>query len=442
MSDAARQLTAVEEAEILEAQEAGDAGGADKPPPHEEPAETTPDSGESASDSPAGKEAEAAPRSRGGAGRWARRFVLLIVVPAVAVIGAVYWYALGGRIVTTENAYVKSNIVAVSTNLDGRVVEVEVNDNQTVAAGQVLFRLDPRPHLSAYDVAAARLAAVRQEVERRRAEYRQVRAEIAEARERVAFFRREAERQRELGARGVATRARLEEAEYNLASAGQAVNALDQKSATVLASLGGDPNIPTEEHPLFREAAAELEQAELRLGYTEVSAPVGGVITQMRLQPGEWVEEGRAVFGLIETDTVWVEANLKETQLTHVREGQSVSVRIDAYPGQTWEAQVASISPATGAEFAILPPQNATGNWVKVVQRLPVRIGVEQEPDKPPLRAGMTATVRIDTEYERDVGALALSAINDLRAMQDGFIADLSGIWRSIRQTAFADQPE
>ena len=183
----------------------------------------------------------------------------------------------------------------------------------------------------------------------------------------------------------------------------------------VVADLGGDPLAPVEQHPKFLEAEAERDQSKLMLGYTAVTAPADGIISRMQLQPGEWVEDGRPVFSVIESKNHWIEANLKETQLTHVVVGQNVTVEMDAYPGVLWEGRVHSISAATGAEFSILPPQNATGNWVKVVQRLPVRIVVTPGDDKPPLRAGMTVSVSIDTEREREMLTIARQALESIR---------------------------
>ena len=333
--------------------------------------------------------------------RRATRAMLLLVVPVCVLLAGAFWYMTSGRYVTTENAYVKSEIIAVSPSIDGRVVEVMVSDNERVKRGATLFRLNARPHQIAVDQAEAKLGAVRQEIDRRRAEFRQVQAEIEEAKERVAYFSSEFERQQALTTRGVATRASLDEAQFELMTAKQAVNTLRQKGQTVLASLGGDPLKAAELHPLFTEAEAELHQAQLKLEYTEILAPADGIVSQMRLQSGEWVEAGDPVFGIISTEGLWVEANLKETQLTHMREGQPVQVEIDAFPGVTWPATIGSISPATGAEFAVLPPQNASGNWVKVVQRLPVRIEILEFADRPVLRAGMTATITVDTEQDK-----------------------------------------
>ena len=347
--------------------------------------------------------------------RRALRPVLLGVVPALAGAIGLYWYATSGRYVSTENAYVKSDMVAISPDIDGRVVAVEVVDNQTVEQGDVLFRLDPEPFRIALDMAEAKIQAVRHEVEGARAEFHQIEAEIGEAKERGSFFEQQAVRQRELQERGISAQASLDEAEMELAAAKQRVVALREKMRTVLAELGGDPASAVELHPDFRAAEAERDMAALDLDDTVVRAPVAGIVSRMRLQPGEWLEEGEPAFSIINPASTWVEANLKETQLENVRVGQRVEIAVDAYPGQVWQGEIVSISPATGAEFALIPPQNATGNWVKVVQRLPVRIAVHPAEDQPPLRAGMTVTVTIDTEVEPELAELAKGALASVR---------------------------
>jgi membrane fusion protein (multidrug efflux system) len=359
-------------------------------------------------EAPRPPERASAPPSR--ARRLTRPF-LLVVVPALVTLVGLYWYAMSGRYVSTENAYIKADMVAISPDIDGRVIAVEVEENQFVRQGDVLFHLDPEPFQIALDMAEAKMLAVRNDVEARRAEFRQIEAEIGEADERVAFYGHQAERQRELQGRGISTEVRLEEAEVELMSAHQRQAALQEKLRTVLAELGGDPASAPELHPLYRQAEAERGMAALDLGDTVVRAPVDGVVSRMRLQPGEWVEEGEPTFSIINPATTWIEANLKETQLEHVQVGQQVEIGVDAYPDDLWIGKIASISPATGAEFALIPPQNATGNWVKVVQRLPVRIAVAPRQDQPPLRAGMTATVSIDTEREPHLAKLINGAV-------------------------------
>ncbi len=353
------------------------------------------------------------PRRRRGRGFV--RLVLLLIVPVAAAAGGLYWYALGGRYVTTENAYVKTNMIAIVPNISGRVIDVKVEDNQSVDTGDILFQIDPEPLHIAIARTEARLLAVRNEIESKRAEYAQIEAEIDEVLERQKFLKRQYERQQQLQKRGVATAVRLDEAENQLATSQQTVRALRQKIRRVVADLGGDPMTPVERHPDYLQAEAERGQAKLMLGYSTVSAPTSGIVSRMQLQAGEWAEDGEPVFTVIESENHWIEANLKETQLTHVVVGQKVTVEVDAYPGVVWEGRVDSISAATGAEFSILPPQNATGNWVKVVQRLPVRIVVERSDDKPPLRAGMTVTVSIDTEREREMLSIGREAWDSIR---------------------------
>lgn len=346
--------------------------------------------------------------------RWqraGRRFVLLGVLPALALLAGLGWWAATGRFVATENAYVKASIVAISADIDGRVVAVDVSDDQKVERGDVLFRIDPGTLEIEQDRAAARMVSAKHRIEGWRAEFQGVQAEIEEAEERAAYYWQQADRQRALERRGFSAAVRLEEAELELAAASKRVVALEQKRRAVLAKLGGDSEIATDLHPAYREAVSDREKAALLLKKTTIRAPISGVVSRMRLEPGEWVEEGEPVFTIVDQERSWIEANLKETQLTHVEVGQSVVVEIDSYPDVGWTGRVASISAATGAEFALIPPQNASGNWVKVVQRLPVRIEIDPAEGQPPLRAGMTASIEIDTERETSLAKLVNQAV-------------------------------
>ena len=334
-------------------------------------------------------------------GRFALRTVLLVVVPLVAVAIGTYIYAESGRYVTTENAYIKSNVVAISSDVSGRVEWVGVDDNTLVREGQILFRLDQQPFKIALERSEAELELMRTQVEHLRADYHEAVAQVAAEEEKVKFLTRQLARQKTLKERKLASEQAYDVAAHDLSLARRQVRVLRQRVHGVLQSLGGDPAIEAQEHPRFLRARTERDQAMIALADTTVEAPVDGVVSNMKLQAGEYVEEGHAVFTVIENGKVWVEANLKETQLTHVLEGQTASITVDAYPGVEWPATVGAIAPATGAEFAVLPPQNATGNWVKVVQRIPVLLDVEQPPKGHPLRAGMTVTVAIDTERER-----------------------------------------
>ena len=336
------------------------------------------------------------------------RPLLLVLVPALLVAVAVAAWLQGGRYEETENAYVKAHIIAVSADVSGRVVEVGVRDNQPVPAGALLFRVDPAPFRLELERAEAQLAVASTELEGLRAEHRVALAEAAEAQERIVFLTRQLERQEKLRQRGMGLEASYDEARHNLAAARRRLEGATERAHRVQAALGGDLKLPVSEHPRYRQALAARDAARDDLARTTVAAPSAGVVSNMKLQAGERVERGVAVFTLVEQGTVWIEANFKETQLTHMREGQRASVVADAYPDARWDARVSEIAPATRAEFALLPPQNASGNWVKVVQRVPVVVRLEPAaPDTPPLRAGMTVTVRVDIGHRRSlVGAL------------------------------------
>jgi membrane fusion protein (multidrug efflux system) len=335
------------------------------------------------------------------AARRVTRWLLLFGLPFVAVLVGLYLYAHGGRYEETENAYIKADIIAVSAEVSGRVVEVAARDNEPVAAGAPLFRLDPTPFEIELARARAQMDVVRTEVQALRAEYRETLLEATEARERIDFLTRQLERQERLKEKGMSRIETYDEARHNLEMARARLASVEERINRVRASLAGDPQLAAERHPRYAEARTAYDAAAIDLARTQVKAPAAGVVSNMKLQPGEHVEKGAPVFSLIRSGEVWIEANFKETQLTYMREGQPVSVVADAYPDHEWRAVVAAIAPATGAEFAVLPPQNATGNWVKVVQRIPVRIRVDQPAGQPRLRAGMTVAVAVDIGRSR-----------------------------------------
>ncbi len=343
--------------------------------------------------------------------RSALRILVMLAVPAALAAAGAYYYVTGGRYVSTENAYVKSDKIVISSDVSERVVEVEVDENAEVEAGQLLFRLDEEPFRIALARARSHLDTTRQEIEARRAEYRQKLAERTIAVTDVEYYGREFERQKKLNAKGFASQSKFDAARRDLLTARQRIAAIHQEIARVRADLGGDPDAPIDRHPKVREAMAVRDRAALDLRRTVVRAPASGIVTNFDLQPGEFVAAATPVFSLVGTETLWIRANIRETNLTHVRVGQEATVRVDAYPGRVWRAAVASISPATGAEFAILPPQNATGNWVKVIQRVPVRLELLTIPEDPPLRTGMSVVVEIDTGFERVLPGLVTKAL-------------------------------
>ena len=330
-------------------------------------------------------------------GRRLLRAVLLIAVPAAALTGGAWLYASTGRYVTTDNAYVKSDKITVSSDISGRVVEVLVGDNQPIAAGQVLFRTDRRPFEITVAEAEAEMRRVRTRLKALRSDYREAQSAMAEASTRLALLDHQYERYSKLVEKGVVTSAKYEEIEFDRQAAGQRVTALRERINGVLIELGGSMDMPVEKHPLYLKAQARKDRALLDLAYTEVLSPGDGIVSNMNLQVGEYVEAGRPVFLIVAAQTPWLEANLKETQLGHVEIGQTATFELDAYPGLEWRATIESIAPATGAEFALLPPQNSSGNWVKVVQRVPVKLRILPNATGRELRTGMTATVRIDT---------------------------------------------
>ncbi len=338
------------------------------------------------------------------------RLVLLVAVPLLATLGAGAWWLSGGRYVSTENAYVKAHIVQIAPEVSGQVRRVLARDHQQVAAGDTLMTIEQRPFRLALDSAEAELDAARSQVETLRGTWREVVAELADAEARADYFRKQWQRQEDLASRGVASVAKREEAQNDARAAADRVTSVREKLQRVLVALNGDPKLPAEEHHLVRDKVAARERAALDLARTTIRAPVDGVVVNLRVQRGEQVKAAQPLFALVVVSRPWVEANFKETELTHVRVGQKATVVLDTYPDVTWEAEVESVSPATGAEFAVLPPQNASGNWVKVVQRLPVKLRLSPKPGEPPLRAGMTATVRIDTGRQRSlstgIGAL------------------------------------
>jgi membrane fusion protein (multidrug efflux system) len=329
------------------------------------------------------------------------RLPLMLAGPIVVLIGASWWYLTSGRIVSTDDAYVQAARTMVSTDISGRVVAIAVHDNERVTQGQLLFQLDDRPYRIAVEDATAQLAAARLQVTALKATYRQKSADSAGAEETLSYQQREFERQRQLASSGVASRAVFDQVQNAVAVARQRVASTQSDIANILAQLGGNPDIPVEQHPSVQRAQAALDKAELDLSYTTVHAHESGIVTKVeQLQLGSYVTASTPVFAIV-SDRIWIEANFKETELTHMRAGQSATVEIDTYPGVEFAAKVVSLSPGTGLTFSLLPPENATGNWVKVVQRLPVRLALEHYDPDLLLHAGLSVSVDVDTQYRR-----------------------------------------
>jgi membrane fusion protein, multidrug efflux system len=325
------------------------------------------------------------------------RWPLMIGVPLIAAGAGLYYYLGAGRYQSTDDAYVRAAQVSISSNVSGRVSEIDVHDNQRVHRGDILFRLDQRPFRIAVEESRARLASSRLQVESLKATYRQRLADLLSAQSALVYQQREYERQSRLLQHGISSQSQADRALLARNEAEQNVAAVRQQITATLANLGGDPNIPVDQHPSVEQAQAELDRTLLNLSYTTIAAPTDGIVTRVEeLQVGDYINAATPAFALVSTQDVWIEANFKEVQLAHMRPGDSARVWIDAYPDRPCPATVTSVSPGTGAEFSLLPAENATGNWVKVVQRLPVRLQLQC--DVPTLRAGLSATVTVDTQ--------------------------------------------
>lgn len=330
-----------------------------------------------------------------------RRPLMWIVPIVVAAFGAVMYLA-GEPYVTTDNAFVRAAKVTVNARVAGQAVEILVRDNQRVRQGQVLFRLDPEPYQIAVDQAEARLGSTRLQIEALKTTYRQQQAELQSAKDTADFSEREYDRKKALVVSDFTPRAVYELAETNFKVARQHVAAVEQQIANTVVALNGDPRVDVDRHPTVRAARAQLDRARLDLSYTTVTAPDDGVVTKVDdLQVGGFVNPGAAVFSLLSSRDVWIEANFRETGLTHMRPGQEATIDVDAYPDRTFRAHIVSMSPGTGSDFSVLPPENATGNWVKVVQRLPVRLELDDVDSSRPLFSGISVTARVDTGYRR-----------------------------------------
>lgn len=363
-------------------------------------------------DSPAGSDAPAAtgapqaadpqqPRPR----RRLLRALLLGVLPLAAIGAGVGAWLQGGGFAETDNAYVKTDKLPISAEVPGTVRTVLVAENQEVVAGQPLFRLDDAPFRVALARAEARVAQARTDVAALKASYRARQADIALARTRQSFAERDQQRNADLAARNFISASRLDEARQNTELAAQQVIAVEQDLRRIGETLGGGPEVSPERHPAVLAAKAELMQARLDLSRIEVRAPLAGTVSRTP-KPGQYLAAGATALALVAAGAPWIEANFTETDLTWLRVDQPATVRIDTYPGRVWQGAVDSVSPATGAEFAVIPAQNASGNWVKVAQRVTVRIRIEPQPDAPPLRAGLSAHVTVRTGHRRTLGGL------------------------------------
>lgn len=329
--------------------------------------------------------------------RWLRP-TLMLALPAALAVGGGYAYLTSGRYVSTDNAYVQQDKLSISPDVSGRIVQVAVRENQRVRTGELLFRIDPEPYRIALEQADAAVANARLQVAQLRSGVAASGANVTGARSEVAFSQEAFNRQAELLKRGFTTRARFQEAQNDLQEARAKLAAAQAEAERARVAVAGSAGRPIDQHPQVQAALAQRDKAALELARTEVRAPRDGIVSQTdRLQVGQVAASGLPVVSLVGGQGIWVEANYKETDLDHMRVGQPAEVELDAYPELEIKGHVASIGAGTGSEFSVLPAQNASGNWVKVVQRVPVRIAIDTRADRP-LLAGLSASVTVDTK--------------------------------------------
>jgi membrane fusion protein (multidrug efflux system) len=331
----------------------------------------------------------------------------------VAVVGSAVGWLHGGRYASTDDAYIQAGKLLVTPDVSGLVSSVNVHEGQAVNAGDLLFQIDPLPFRIALDSANANLHETTLTIDSMKADYKVMLSNVAAQQAQVALDQVTNDRYAVLVKDDNVSHALYDQARFTLQLDKSKLTSLQQQAEVQLARLDGNPDVPVTEHPLYRQAKAQVDEAQRQLDHTSVRAPFSGTATQVdALQPGTYVVSqtaaltGTGAIALVSTDQTWVTAQMKETDLTYVKPGNHVDVWVDTYPGQVWSGTVQAISPASGSEFSVLPAQNSSGNWVKVVQRIPVRIAIERQPGSPALRSGMSVYVDIDTGHRRSLADL------------------------------------
>ncbi len=330
------------------------------------------------------------------------RWALFALLPLALIAGG-YRYVTGGQMMSTDNAYVEADKVGVSTDVSGIVREIDVTENQHVEAGQILYRLDPRQFQIALDNAKANLAQVALTIDAMKQDFRRMLSDVAAQQGQVKLDQATYDRYATLIRTDAISKASYDQARFMLEVDKNKVVSLQQQAQVQLARLAGNADIPVTEHPQYLQAKAQVDEAQRQLDHTVVTAPFAGVVTNVpSIAPGKYLQASMTAFYLVAADHVWVYSNPKETELTYVRPGQPVTVTVDTYPDAEWHGTIESISPAAAQEFSLLPAQNTSGNWVKVVQRIPMRVRLDtSDKNRPTLRAGMSVEVDVDTGHKR-----------------------------------------
>ena len=351
---------------------------------------------------------DAAPEAAASTGRFARptgkrlRNLLLIGIPALALIVGFGIYITGGRYISTDNAYVGAQKVLITPDISGKVINVAVHEGQHVNPGDVLLTLDPQPFQLALAQAQAKLVTARSDYDKAKANLTSLNTLVELAGKNADLKQRDVDRKTKLAASQAGSPADVDTVTAGLVSAQLQAQFTVQQRDTTLSSLLGDTNLPLEQFPEYAQAKAVLDQAQRDLDHTTLRAPISGTATQVdNIQLGRFVAAGGPILSVIDDAAPWVDANPKETDITYLRVGQKVTLDVDSFPNHTFKGTVIAVSPGTGAQFSILPAQNASGNWVKVVQRVPVRIAFDKAEDLRLLRSGMSVNVEIDTGHSR-----------------------------------------
>ncbi len=338
--------------------------------------------------------------------RWLRR-LLLLGVPVIAIAAGTAFYLNGGRYISTDNAYVAAQKVLVTPQISGTVASISVTEGQMLKAGDTLFTIDPKPYELALAEAKAAVQRAETDFGTLKSRYEGFAPQIELARSTVELRQSELDRKSVLLANKVIAKADIDEERVNLQTARASLETLEQGQREVLSELGGNPAATLQTYAPWQAAKAAIDRAQWNLDQTVLKAPMDGIATQVaNIQMGRYLNAGAAVFAIVSARDVWVDANPKETDITWLTPNQQVEVTVDAFPGQPLTGHVASISPGTGSQFSLIPAQNAAGNWVKVVQRVPVRIEFDAGQDLSRLRAGMSANVDIDTHRQRTLAGL------------------------------------
>jgi membrane fusion protein (multidrug efflux system) len=335
-----------------------------------------------------------------------RPLLMLGGILVVAVASGAYWVT-GGRYVSIDDAYVRAAKETLSTDVSGIVAAVPVHEGQHVKKGEVLLRLDPQQFQIMLDAAKANLAGIVSQVTAMKLEYQHLLSDVQVKEAQVQSDQANFDRYSNLVKSGGVTRADYDNIRFQLAANQRGVTALKMMAEVQLAKLQGNADIDVRFMPEYLQAKSRVDEAQRQLDHSVIYAPFDGIVTQVdTVQPGMYLAASTAAFGIVSTEDVWIEANPKETELTWVKPGDPVDLTVDTYPNHPWKAVVATIAPNSGSEFSVLPAQNTSGNWVKVVQRIPVRITVERKPGDPELRAGMSVEAEIDTGHRRTLGDL------------------------------------